>query len=747
MICGHDHGHFAGIASRLSPLLISLIILAALAAGRQLKGDGAGIAIQTTAASAPTTTSAPASPQIAWASDPVRPDETVMLVGEGFADGCSVELGQLANGPSTAPQANAAPNVKQWEKIQPLQTGGSSLKFVVPKSWTQGVWMCRVRFGDALSDPVVLNAPSPWWWNGDGGESASPGGWVRVFGKAMNFGGQGRAVMRAADGSTVALTSSESSPYALRFSLLQKTAPGDYALFVHNGLGGDAGWRPAGTLNVRSPVAWKTDVFNIKDFGPNPDDALLAALAKAKANGGGVVFLPRGRYQVKSILTIPPNTVLKGEATELVSLYWPDFDKPPVHLVTGGDFGIESLSLYCQNHRHVIGQSTDSTRVFLHKVRIRANCYFMIQEVGKDRLNRHAPASHQECGAAVILRGKNFEVTDCDIYASNYALWIMNAKTGLVARNQIRYGGRGYSMENTERLIFEDNVIAGNNLVAMGNDITTFGGSYCRHIYYAHNRVQQVFGADREMMTLDGGGGAYFGTLASVSGTKLTLATQPKFRDYTPKPHTDWTGASVQILDGKGAGQYRFVTANNGQEWQVDRPWTIEPDASSRISIAPFRGRNLFIGNTFEDGGAVQLYGAAHDSILAENKGSRMDGFLVWGLNPHGWGPQPSWFCQFLDNEIVEGNGYGGIRAQFGTISGDESKAYDGPLVRGTIFRRNICRNNASFHISGGTADTLVEHCAVRHADLGIKVDPAAKGVLLRDNEFEDVKQTEVKGP
>ena len=118
------------------------------------------------------------------------------------------------------------------------------------------------------------------------------------------------------------------------------------------------------------------------------------------------------------------------------------------------------------------------------------------------------------------------------IYASNYGLRIMNAKTGVIARNQICYGGRGYSIENTERLIFEDNLVSGNNLLAIGNDITTFWSNYCRHIYYACNRVQQIFNADREMMTLAAAGGAYFGKLASVDGAKLTLAADPVFKDY-----------------------------------------------------------------------------------------------------------------------------------------------------------------------------------------------------------------------
>ncbi len=103
--------------------------------------------------------------------------------------------------------------------------------------------------------------------------------------------------------------------------------------------------------------------------------------------------------------------------------------------------------------------------------------------------------------------------------------------------------------------------------------------------------------------------------------------------------------------------------------------------------------------------GAFQLYAAAHDSIVAENRGARMDGFTVRGLNPHGWGYQPSWGCQFLDNEILEGNGYGNRQARFGAIA----------------------------------EDTLVESCTVRDTDTGIAVHPNAGGTLLRRNRFENV--------
>ena len=686
---------------------------------------------------------AAASPQIIQASDPVRPDEAVLVIGDAFGKGCSVEMAQLPDGPATAPREKSPPAAKKWQVIQPLQGDERSLKVVVPKDWPQGVWACRVRQGGLVSEPVILNAPEAWWWNGDAGESATPGGGLRVFGKSLNFGGESLALLRAADGRSLTLKADKPDAYALAFTLPADLAAGDYELFVHNGLGGYAAWRAAGTVVIRAPVAWKSEVFNVKDFGPKPGDALLAALARAKSNGGGVVYLPRGRYEVKSTLAIPPNTVLRGEAMEWVSLYWPDFEPPPADLVTGADFGIESLSLYCQNHKNVIAVDASSTRCFFRHLRIRADSYFMIEEAGKEFRGRSGPAKPKECGAAVLLRGRNFEVSDCEIYASGIGVRILKAKTGQVARNRIRYGAGGYAIENTERLIFEDNQVTGADLTSRGNGFSTYFSTCCWHTYFARNSIQQVYGADREMMTLDAAAGAYFGTLATVAGTRLTLAKDPEYHDYSPRPRTDWTGAVVQVLTGKGAGQYRFVTSNKCREWQVDRPWTVVPDHESCVSIAPFRGQNLFIANRFEDGGAFQLYAAAHDSIVANNRGARMDGFYVCGLNPHGWGLQPSWFCQFFDNEITEGNGYGPRASTFGTVADDESKAFKGPLVSGAVFRRNIGANNASFNLGGATADVIVEHCVVRHTDVGIKVAASVKGVLLRDNTFEDVGQNE----
>ena len=66
--------------------------------------------------------------------------------------------------------------------------------------------------------------------------------------------------------------------------------------------------------------------FSVTDYGAIPDDdksdraGMIAAIAAAKANGGGIVFFPRGRYLVAEeediiddIRIDSPNIILKGE--------------------------------------------------------------------------------------------------------------------------------------------------------------------------------------------------------------------------------------------------------------------------------------------------------------------------------------------------------------------------------------------------------------------------------------------------
>ncbi len=681
-----------------------------------------------------------AAPGIHWVSDPVAPDETVVILGEGLEAGAVVELLRLADGPAGQP---GSPEPRgQFATLKPLQVSGRCIKAVLPPNAipTQakgGLYALRVRQGEAVSNTLLANEPNPWWFQGDEGRLASPGGWLRIFGKCLGT-AAATVLLRDAAGQDRRLAVKAANGWSLNVPLPADLPRGDHEVFVHNGWGGPAGWRRAGRLSVVAPVTQPPTMILVANTG-DTDKAIHEALEKAAKSGGGIVFLPRGSYDVKSALVIPPRTVLRGEGMGLVSLYVANTPDPPESWISGRDYGLEELSLYCFNYRRVISDTPDSERLRLHHVRVRA-----VPEAVRHTVKKN----NKEPLAALHITGRNYRITGCDVYGAlpgNAQGRVLVTGPWGFARDQgpwygvisdSEFYGHMYGCENYKAVIFERNKVTGVCFSA-----TTYWNNFAQDLYCADNDVRHVYGGDREIMTFDAGGGAYFGA-AKATGTHLTLAAEPQFKDYAPRAHTDYRGAAVFILDGTGAGQWRQVTANQGREWELDRPWTVAPDDTSRFSIVPFRGRNLFIGNRFVDGGAVQLYGSAADVILAGNTGARIDGFFTWGLNPHGWGWQPSFCCQFLDNELTEGSGYGGRvwgPSFFGVTTGDSNAQYPGPLARATIFRRNVMQTQSYLNLGGKTEDTLVERCTVKHSPVGVRVTKDVHGTVLRGNRFEEV--------
>lgn len=115
------------------------------------------------------------------------------------------------------------------------------------------------------------------------------------------------------------------------------------------------------------------------------------------------------------------------------------------------------------------------------------------------------------------------------------------------------------------------------------------------------------------------------------------------------------------------------------------------------------------------------------------------------GLNYYGF--QPSWFVQYFDNAITEGNGYCGPLNE--TLPRDSSYfAYGGahpevkgPLARAAIFRRNRADNNARFQVLGATQDVIIENNDIKNTDVGVEIQATAGGVLLRGNRLQNVKE------
>jgi hypothetical protein len=708
----------------------------------------------------------PAAPVVFWASDPVRPGETVMVFGAGFGEKPTVEVARLSDS-SLGEPGGARPSA--WPRggcaTAAIQPGDTTLKFTVPAKLKPGLFAYRITGPTGASITGLLNRPTLWWAQGDVGITARPGGWMRLFGKNLARDEHPKTRVLLQGPRSVTLTPEAVDAYAAQVTLPADLPIGEYQVFLHNGSGGNAGWSAATGLVIAVPPAWPQTVLNLKDFAADASGAsdstaaVQAALAKAQENGGGIVYLPRGRYQVTAALTIPRGTVLRGESQALSCLFWPDLQEPPKALLCGtNSFGIEDLTFYCSNYTTFLSTDTRGDAagdVFLRRVRVRANIYrgHMKPEEVDRRYREGLKVGFGGGYWLLVLGGRNLEVTDCDLYSSGCVLSLTQPRGARIENNILgsgRWGGGG--------VFGGDGVIMANNQY-VGRDLMSWGAAgglgfgSLSHVYLGHNTFQMENGGDREPITSDASGEVYHGLLAAADATTLTLAQPAK--DTGPQ----WLGAAVYVVAGKGVGQWRKVAGFDGPtRVLVDRPWEVVPDATTTVSIVYLLRQWLVVDNEFSDTGmAVQFYGAALEHLAAGNRSTRTAGYHNFGM--HYNGIQPSWFIQWLDNEILEGSIYRADHDNwrlagdahigvYGLVGGD----WHFPITLGTVIRRNRLHNNASIVLgselgqtAGGRTDPLVsgvvvEGNTIENSDVGVHLFQTAHNVWLTNNQFHNVK-------
>ena len=317
-------------------------------------------------------------------------------------------------------------------------------------------------------------------------------------------------------------------------------------------------------------------------------------------------------------------------------------------------------------------------------------------------------------------------------------------------------------------MIFEHNENTGSDLSAGGNNIGLhMGASVARNIYYANNHSSHLYGGDHEAFTLDGHATAFFGKVREVTATSFHLDGKTFLGEKVKGGMTDMHGTSAFIIDGTGAGQYRWLAHYDGNQITVDREWDLLPDETSLVTISGFNGRHLFINNTATDTGTlIQLYPPNCECILSGNRSVRASNINSLGklgkIRDSAFvRVEPSWYNQFLDNHVVTGNTWGGGSTQIDRWIGGECtlnvwgwevfyyvgphgedqeefltpemlKAITGetklragsiPISRFQIVRRHRVDNNSSIRIHGCVADVLIEACDLKLSHKGIRID------------------------
>ena len=496
---------------------------------------------------------------------------------------------------------------------------------------------------------------------------------------------------------------------------------------------------------------------------------------------------------------------LPREKEDLVKLMWGSLLFKPIpdpqnaahpYLIRGpGHFGVEDLAIYAVNHRAGILSDFPDTaagagHVKIQRVLMRLNRFINVQRTGRHyadseeaflRRWKDEPKGGANSQGAIHLSGPNIEVVDCDIYSSMSAM-IFNGASGVIARNRIAGTGRSWTVmgRKTRKLIFEENLCLDGGICLLNVHVTAShegklgdASNFSRELYCARNSIEDCYVLDR-----DGGFvsdfhsplGVYAGWAKQSEGTKATLASSMQGEDLSSK----WAGAMVSVLDGKGAGQVRWMKSLGGNEVVVDEPWQVPLDQSSFLSISKTLYRGLFVHNLVEDAGnAVSLWGGGVEMVVAGNRSER-GGSLNQITLCHGDQFIPGMRAQFLDNVITEGINWGASYvfprgSLIGTYTytplyferviqknkGQPVTApdYHGPLAVDQVFRRNRIDSAGNFYAGGMVSNILFEAGEVNHSRIGVDIremggrwdDSILEGgpvdVLIRNNKMTDVTQ------
>ena len=676
-----------------------------------------------------------ANPIVYWHSGEVKKGEHVVVAGGNWNKSAIVDVGGT--------------------RVTPEKVTEDAIFFKYPST---GVEYCKIICDKKESNVFAVNAPEIWFASGDEFEYSTPGGVLRIFGRHLA-------------GEKISLgpytLEATSDPNRIEAKIPSNIAHGDYQLKVGGTLFPKK-WTIAPPRKI-----WKNRKFNIADYGavPNHGDdctlALKSAIDAASKNGGGIVYVPCGRFQVTGTIDIPPHVLLRGESMEKSCIYWKDTLTPPFAFIRGThSFGIHELMIHTGKFRNGIvvtnsvcpsGDAPNfgtanvcpSHDISLKRVHMR----FIVDQHQGARSVAERSLGELIHGRAITAYGvERFTMEDCSIYAlkQDYVFtWgygskhVIRGKGVRIARclfDQCTWG-----TFSGRRLEIENCTFRGSNV---GISPDTKG------LYYGHNRNEGRWENDREALTHDQICNAFNEQVkAKVDGVEAELfaygmsveeAVKKGKMKYLGKKE-DWVGRELIISNGKGVGQKRRVVAMSDRgRLTLNRPFDIAPDETSRFTLGALRDYIIYADNSIEDAAvALQLYGATYRGVLARNTSTRAGGFLATGGF---YSTTPVWFVDMNDNLIDSGMSYWYPSttsviphcSRIGTDSLYTTSSLRTALTRWMSIKRNKIESNGMIDVL--SMDTLVEGNTIEDSEYGVISKGASDRQVVTNNKFKRVK-------
>ncbi len=584
--------------------------------------------------------------------------------------------------------------------------------------------------------PAAVNRTEAWWLE----ELALPGQAASVFGRNFHYGGVTPAVyvVQAGLGSYAQLSSWNN--YRIEYQVPSGLAINQSAqVWVHNGHGGSYGWSGPLTLQVKASPNnasfWSGQTFNVKNYGAKGDGitddgaairAALSAAAQTASSAPATVHLPAGTYMTTLGFNNLARVRWKGDGKALTTIKLaPGFSDQALFYEStgmaghGDDVEIRDMTLDINNN--------------LRNANAFANGYKLILQTGVNRFKlanlriysgmsvSGAQAGH---GETIIFKGavpgNHAWMENCDIYGGQCAF---HAQGQVFVKDCNFYGqydagtfasiigGIGFSMTGCRAQDFNaaaDPLPSPNPNFADGRIFVAGGREGSRNTYIAGNTTVNFAPRESpshssnsgEQVLWESGRGLFNGKPSSATGNGLSIPQSPT--SYGPDPGSKRAYHYAVVLAGKGMGQRRLVTADNGSGGLGISPdWNVIPDGGSLVQVQTLNEhaavyQNLLEGKanyaTYNSASAgIQPYGNTFDIVAEGNTIRRVrHGLFVWSLQDNDVALSPTQFCLFQNNTVYDClTGGRAFHENFGF------NQLEGTALLATAFRRNQLPNTA----------------------------------------------------
>jgi hypothetical protein len=624
---------------------------------------------------------------------------------------------------------------KEGENVKIHQVAENTLSIELPKQ-EFGVALLCLNKARTLRQSLIINAARLDWLSTD---QAEAGDTVRALGRGLinielypdrdtydepvshagYIQSNAKVVIKDVSGKFHHAEIIKTSSYDIHFQIPKGLATGKAKVYVHNGYGGNFGWSQPQELLIEERKPWPQEVFNVIDYGAVGDsyaddsEPIKKALDAALANGGGIIYFPRGGYHFNFTMRVPDKTVLRGESRAKSWLYLPDGYQTnaqdtsvKVAIAGEGAIGVENLSIHAVYVNMMVAapvgekipedwhkfnqQNWDSIPEadysYVKNCRLLHNfTHLYHRRFGDPSFEKdfgylkHEMVSHGKA-VNVILKGKNIEVSGSEFQGKGSCVYIVDCNYSKVSDNVMHSGHRSncisvqHSETGYEKVIIENNEFRAFATTHHSAFWMMHGG---RNMYIANNKIlSQFWVSDNEGILGHMWGYRFPLYIKKVKGNKIYLDKKriveywdtaktvvsnwlsPFYRNNNVPDLNLFEGKEVQVFRGQGLGQVNYIDKVEDDVIYLKDEFKTPLLPSSLLVVHEVTAyRNLVIAdNTMEDcGQAVFFWGHGHEIIIDGNAGTRTGIIGAWSVVYSGNVAGGCHFFQIINNKTDEG--------------------------------------------------------------------------------------------